>query len=422
VATLQDQLRQADAEGSRDSGTAAHEAFLTQRLLRARRAYEELAVRTSEIGAPAALLGSGTPRARDIMAGLRSDEAILEFQPAGDSLLIFVARRAGLRVLAVPLPRGGLASRVRLARELIALRGDSARRALPVLRGLDDLLIAPARRAGLLQGVRSLAIVPHGVLAYLPFAALADSNGRRLIEDYDILTLPSAAALAALRARPPAGAEAGAEVLAPDPDRLPGTAAEARAVGGVLGHASVRIGPSATEAAVRQALGSGAVVHLATHGELNLRNPMFSWLEAAPSRRREGGSGDGRLEVHEVLGLRVRSPLVFLSGCETGLGAAGSTGFSPGEDFATLARAFLYAGARNVVATLWRVDDAGAAAFAAEYYRRLGTVGPVAALAQAQRAMAADPRWAAPYYWAGYTVAGDGGMVAVEKKVRVSVR
>jgi CHAT domain-containing protein len=62
-----------------------------------------------------------------------------------------------------------------------------------------------------------------------------------------------------------------------------------------------------------------------------------------------------------------------------------------------------------VVATLWRVDDAGAAAFAADYYRRLGQLGPVEALAEAQRAMAAGGRWTAPYYWAGYTVAGDGG-------------
>ena len=131
---------------------------------------------------------------------------------------------------------------------------------------------------------------------------------------------------------------------------------------------------------------------------------MFSWIAVASARTGE----DGRLEVHEILGLRVRSPLVFLSGCETGLGTSGSTGFAQGEDFATLARAFLYAGARNVVATLWRVDDAGAAAFAAEYYRRLGAEGPVEGLAGAQRAMVAGGRYGAPYYWAGYTVAGDG--------------
>jgi CHAT domain-containing protein len=257
----------------------------------------------------------------------------------------------------------------------------------------------------MLSGVRELAIVPHGELAYLPFAALTDSSGRRLVQDYALVTLPSAAALGALRARPIASVAAPAEVLAPDPARLPATATEAEVVAGWLPGAVVLTGRDATERAAREALASGAVVHLAAHGELNPRNPMFSWIEAAPAGRTE----DGRLEVHEILGLRVRSPLVFLSGCETGLGTVGSTGFVQGEDFATLARAFLYAGARNVVATLWRVDDAGAAAFAGEFYRRLATDGPVEALAEAQRAMAAGVRWAAPYYWAGYTVAGDGG-------------
>jgi CHAT domain-containing protein len=147
---------------------------------------------------------------------------------------------------------------------------------------------------------------------------------------------------------------------------------------------------------------------------------MFSWLQTAGVSGPERGF-DGRLEVHEILDLRIQSPLVFLSGCETAVGSAGSTSFAPGEDFATVARAFLYAGARNVVATLWRVDDEGAAAFAAEYYRRLATDGPVDALAGAQRTLARDRRFSAPYYWAGYTLAGDGQSAVPAKGVRLSV-
>jgi CHAT domain-containing protein/tetratricopeptide (TPR) repeat protein len=408
IGALQEQVQEAeaDADEEADSLARARVDFLRERLTGVRRAYEELALRAGEIGSPATtLFGSGQVRAKEIVAALRPTEAIVEYQPAGDSLLIFVARRDGVRSMAVALPRGGLASRVRLARQLIASRRDPPERARPALRGLYDLLIGPARRSGALSGIHDLAIVPHGVLTYLPFAALTDSGGRWLMQDYALVTLPSAAALAALRARAAPPAEARAEVLAPDPRRLPATADEARMVARSLPGASVLLGRDASERAARAALASGAVVHLAAHGELNSRNPMFSWIEAAPAAKR---GEDGRLEVHEILGLRVRSPLVFLSGCETGLGVAGSTGYAQGEDFTTLARAFLYAGARNVVATLWRVDDAGAAAFAAEYYRRLAEVGPVEALAAAQRAMAAGGAYAAPYYWAGYTVAGDG--------------
>jgi CHAT domain-containing protein len=403
VAALQEQVRQAELDREGDSSAAGTIRFLNERLARARRAYEELALRVGEIESPATtLLGSSRVGAPEVLGSLEPGEVLLEYLPAGDSLLVFVARHEDLRATTVALPKGGLAPRVRLARELIADRGRSAARARPVLRSLDQLLIEPARRLGALAAAHTLVVVPHGVLAYLPFAALIDSAGGFLVQRAAVVTLPSAGALAALRRRGGPHSTSGAEVLAPDPDRLPATAVEAATVGRALS-ASVRIGRAASEQAVRSALASGAVVHLAAHAELNPRNPMFSWIQTAPAAPGE----DGRLEVHEILGLRVRSPLVFLSGCETGLGTVGGTSFAQGEDFATLARAFLYAGARNVVATLWRVDDQGAAAFAAEYYRHLSAAGPAGALAGAQRALAGDQRWGAPYYWAGYSLAGE---------------
>ena len=424
IAALQEQLRITETEGgSADSSSGERLRFLEGRLDAARREYEELAIRLKELGSPAAAsLGAEQPRSRTVLAALDPDEAMLEYLPVGDTMLVFVVRRSGLSIVAVPLPRGGLEPRVRLARELIAGRGDTAGRARPVLRGLGDLLVAPARRSGALRGIRSLIVVPHGALAYLPFAALVDGEtGRYLVEEFALLTLPSAGSLAVLRGRRATpGAQVASEVFAPDPAALPATRAEAEAVARMLPRAALRVGGQATEGAVRDALASGALVHLASHGELNSRNPMFSFLQTAASRA-SGSAADGRLEIHEILGLRVTSPLVFLSGCETGLGRTGSTGFAAGEDFATLSRAFLHAGARNVVATLWRVDDEGAAAFAGEYYRRLAAEGPVAALSGAQRAMASSGRYDSPYYWAGYTLAGDGRRIAAAMPVRMSV-
>ena len=132
---------------------------------------------------------------------------------------------------------------------------------------------------------------------------------------------------------------------------------------------------------------------------------MFSHLTLA-SGKRGNSANDGRLEVHELLGMQVRSSLVFLSGCETGVGAAWSTAFSPGEDFATLAHAFLYAGARNVVATLWRIEDGAAAAFAERFYEALRSNPAPEALAEAQRAMLRHARYRAVFDWAAYEVSG----------------
>jgi len=141
---------------------------------------------------------------------------------------------------------------------------------------------------------------------------------------------------------------------------------------------------------------------------MNTDNPMFSSIELAPGSNGEPDD-DGRLEVHELLGLKIDSELVFLSGCETGRGGSWATAFDRAEDYATLAQAFLYAGARNVVATLWRVDDAAAAVLAERFYRELGRRrDPVAALSKAQREVEADARFGAPYYWASYVVLGAG--------------
>jgi CHAT domain-containing protein/tetratricopeptide (TPR) repeat protein len=413
IDALTEQIRSAEGDeaDASDSTTVALVGSLRHRLAADRRAYEELAIRIGELHAPTTgFLGAGQPPTAAVLACLHPEEALVEYQIVEDSLLIFVGRRTGFVVVTVALPRGGLQSRVRLARELVAQREAGLAKALPVLGALGNLLITPVRRSGALEGARRLVLVPHGILTYLPFAAVVDSaTGRFLVQDFALLTLPSAASLVALRGvSGPESFSAPASVLAPVPDQLPGTAMEARTVARALGHSRLIVGKRANETAVRAALEDGGVVHLATHGELNPRNPMFSRLATSPSRRGQDPADDGRLEVHEILGLRVHSPLVFLSGCETGLGGAWSTGFAPGEDFATLARAFLFAGARNVVATLWRVDDRGAAELATRFYRHFPAAQAPEALATAQRELLADPRWRAPYYWAGYVVSGAG--------------
>jgi CHAT domain-containing protein len=124
-------------------------------------------------------------------------------------------------------------------------------------------------------------------------------------------------------------------------------------------------------------------------------------------RARGGIPGDdGRLELHEILDLNTTSPLIFLSGCETALGSSADGPFAKGDD-ESLSRAFIDAGAGNVVATLWRVNDRGAVRIAESFYRRLrdGMSVP-GALAMTQRNEIASGN---DLTWAAYsiTVAGD---------------
>ena len=195
--------------------------------------------------------------------------------------------------------------------------------------------------------------------------------------------------------------------FAPFPRELPATGDEVAAFQASIAGATAYVGPKATESVLRGALVKPGVVHVATHGVLNLRNPMFSRVELARPTA-VSGDDDGRLEVHELLGIGVRSSLVFLSGCETGAGQDWSDDPVRGGAELTLAQAFLSAGAENVVVTLWRIDDAGAAAFAGRFYRALSHNTLAQAIASAQRSMLSDPRYASPYYWAGYILSGTG--------------
>ena len=207
-------------------------------------------------------------------------------------------------------------------------------------------------------------------------------------------------------------------VFAPFTRDLPATRAEARSVQASLGGARTLYDAAATERVFRESSGTNGVIHLATHGTLNIQNPLFSRIELARSGRTEirESSNDGRLSVHEIIAMRTASPLVFLSGCETALGTAWSTDFAKGEDYATLSQALLYSGAGGVIATLWRINDASAAVFARHFYRSLRTLPPEEALAAAQQNMLIDARYRAPYFWAAYQLAGSGKPIAIKSR------
>lgn len=397
-----------DSASARSPVAAEAARGLRAQLVEARSAYERVLIQVAEIdGDGAALLGGRGTTTEQIQKALSAGEALIEYYVAPEHIIAFVVTAGDVRTTMRSISRDDLARRARLARQLVGRR-DSAPETDELLGALHELLIAPVEQTGLLRNVRRLVLVPHASLAYLPFSALRNPTSRHyLVEDYSILTLPSAAALPALRGRDtPAGSTALGAVFAPFPNELPGSRSEALALGSR--NVEVLQGGPATEHRLRAALRAGAVVHVATHGLLNPRNPMFSRIELA--RGTGAQTDDGKLELHEVLGLRIASPIVFLSGCETGAGAAWSTDFSRSDDYTTLAQAFLFAGAGTVIGTLWRVSDAGAAELAKEFYRSVTALQPAEALARAQRRLIHSSRFPSPYHWAAYQVSGPGNL------------
>ncbi len=122
-----------------------------------------------------------------------------------------------------------------------------------------------------------------------------------------------------------------------------------------------------------------------------------------PSQRREGEE-NGLLQAWEIFEqVRLDADLVTLSACETALGAE-----LAGEGLIGLTRAFHYAGARSVLASLWRVADDSTSELMKSVYGYLKAgVTKDEALRRAQREAIKQPKTSAPFHWAAFTLSGD---------------
>jgi CHAT domain-containing protein len=249
-----------------------------------------------------------------------------------------------------------------------------------------------------LKAYRFLAIVPHGLLHYLPFQALFDGR-EYLLERYQVSYLPGASFLryvseAAARGHTVADVGACISLGNTNQGRLPYTVEEAADVAHILGGEAL-LEQRATLESLRTAAANSLVIHMATHGDFRPDNPLFSGLSLA----------DGWLTTLDIFNLRIRASLVTLSACQTGRSVVGG-----GDELLGLMRSFLAAGAASLVTTLWAVEDRSTASLMHNFYSRLvagKTKG--AALRSAQLALMKDPDYSHPYFWAPFFLVGDPG-------------
>lgn len=335
--------------------------------------------------------------------------ALIEYYFCGDDILRFIVDRSGVagRTLV-----GAVPTIERLLRTL-RLNMDATERATPDVRGrlvgqvqqvLGRLFEHLLGDIDGLDAYRSLVIIPHGLLHYLPFHALYDGEGY-LVERFDISYAPSAAVynVCCSRARraPPWG---GALVLAHSSNgRLPFAIEEATAVARVLG-SSVYQEEAATRSLLETEGRRAGVIHIAAHGQFRPDAPLFSHVELA----------DGPLTTADAFNLDLRAALVTLSACETGRAVLGG-----GDELAGLARAFLYAGASGLLLSQWRVDDAITAALMTHFYEGLAAgQGAASALRDAQVACIStgshEGGYQHPFFWAGFQITG--GNAAIQRR------
>lgn len=300
-------------------------------------------------------------------------------------------------------------TRTQVTREELAGRLQGFRQRLQNFDDINEELAILSRfllepNLPLLGDARQVCVVPHRELHRMPFAALRIGL-EYFIDRYALFYSPSASVLRYTYARegartatpsaPPRMLALGNPDLGNEALALPFAQKEAERISWTFPGAEVVTREKANESWLRENSGKFDAIHLATHGEYDAAQPLLSAILLTGD-----GTNDGRLTAQEIFSMTLKASFVALSACQSGLGK-----LSNGDDIVGLNRAFVYAGTRQVLSTLWRVDDVSTAVLIKHFYRNSSRTDRAQALRQAQ--LDVRTRYPHPAHWSGIFLSGD---------------
>ncbi|MFQ5481454.1 MAG: CHAT domain-containing protein, partial [Nitrospinaceae bacterium] len=387
-------IRRTEERLAQTEGAAAVQA-VRKELVQARNRYGDLLVEAKQESPQISNFISVDSITLDrLQALLEKEVALIEYLVTPRELVAWVVTRDGIDAVRTPLLEADLETKVR-----------DIRRRMQTLAPLDklsmelyDLLFRPLEP--LIAGQRVLGIVPHGHLHYLSFASLHDGQAY-LIERHPLFFAPSASVLEYTfsRQRPSGGP---VRVLAMgNPDLgslnydLPLAELEAASIRWDFPQVTILTRERATESWLKEHIGEFQIIHIASHGEFDPVNPLFSSLKLTKDDK-----ADGNFEVNEVFSLNIQADLVTLSACQTGLGK-----ITGGDELVGLNRAFIYAGTHAIISSLWRVSDITTAVLIKHFFRNYVRQNKSESLRKAQ--LLVKRLYPHPAYWSGFALTGD---------------
>jgi CHAT domain-containing protein/tetratricopeptide (TPR) repeat protein len=361
---------------------------------------------------------------------LNPDEVFLEYVLDDPTSFRISVTRRGAEVQALPVGRKEVEQLVQQFVDDVRAKGAG----IESSKHLYRLLVEPIPEAKM---ATRLIIAPDGVLNLLPFEALRDQRGEYLLKSRVISYVPSGTILDALRrgkavARAPRPllavgdvayenqGGAGRRIPAPGTVRgrvlrgmadlsglrlhdLPQTRQEVEEIARIVGPESViLLGKDATETSFKkEPLDQFRVLHLAVHGFADAQYPERSALVLGIDPKSDD---DGLLQVREIIRLRLNAELTTLSACDTGVGKLQGQ-----EGVSNLVEAFLVAGSKSVVASLWSADDTFASALMDRFYQRLDQGEDTSSALRGAKLdlFAKYGGQVSPFYWAAFVPVGE---------------
>ncbi|HKD17232.1 MAG TPA: CHAT domain-containing protein [Thermoanaerobaculia bacterium] len=431
---------------SESAASSQEAAMLLDRLAEVRTKRRDVTDRiTRQSPRYASLRYPGALSLSDVRDALDPGTLLLLYSVGVDRTLLFAVEPAGatgsgLSVYQLPVSGAALRRSVQRLRNVLALKdarpGTSTAAALEQARALYEQLIGPAEER--ISRSQRLLILPDGPLHTLPWAALVRRrDGRYLVEQTPIHVGVSIAVYDQIRAgRPAALADPAVRLAAfgdptypapverkvdarrvedpPPPvvaydgyrlEPLPASRMEVEAITSLYAPRSVAyLGADATEERAKSIGKDIPIVHFATHAIINERFPLDSALVFTIPEQPKEGQDNGFLQAWEIIGqMRINAELVTLSACDSGLGKE-----MGGEGLIGLTRAFQYAGARSVLASLWKVEDKTTAELMKRFYAYLKS-GKTKdeALRSAQIDLIHSKDHSSPRDWAAFQLNGD---------------
>ena len=375
---------------------------------------------------------------QSLLAKPTIDSDFVQYFVAPEKTIIVLAGGTP-NIMEVPIGKEQLVKKVSRFRELISEGSENQDELLGLSQDLYEILIKPI---AFNISKNRVIISPHGPLHYLPFQLLHDGE-KYLIENYTLNYIPSATVLRYLANKSPIGPlEPDGEseftvttvtTAVDDSTYLPGWGVESvtesvyenqnsgppRSIL-LLGnpdldsealnlpYSEIEIDNAATffpdalklshneasETNLKNKASSYDVLHFATHATFDNDDPFNSALLLASD-----GSNDGRLTLEEIYQLKLKPSLVVLSACDTGLGK-----YSAGDEIIGFYRAFMYAGAKSIIATLWPVSDEATSYLINEFYQSLKKNSLGESLRMAQ--LKTKEKYPNPANWGGFVLVG----------------
>lgn len=331
-----------------------------------------------------------------LMEALGTDRALVEYVERGEGFGAFVVTSEGIEYIDLPVDQTDVLGALEHLRfQFGAMRYGESRlgafasqlkaRADAVLSELHSMIFQDLLES---VGERDVAVVPAGVINYVPFPALFDGEAYEA-ERREFVSVPGASVWMVLESRPEA-VLSGALLIGRSDEYIPNAEAEIEEIENFFDKSLALTGGEASFSNYGRNAEDFHVIHLACHGRFRPDNPYFSSLHLA----------DGFITVRDICRQRLKPGLVTLSACETGLNSV-----YPGNEILGLARGFLTAGTSTIVLSLWTVSDSATRELMTRLYSGLQRgSGVSASLNAARRKMISDGLH--PYFWAPFGIIG----------------